>query len=178
MRLLVTVAVTLTFVLSSNLFADNLAALEQGQHVRIVMVGQGPLCEGMIQSLSGDNVTLTITKGSLECGSKRDVVSIAKDHIYQLSVTRRLTKGRVALKVLAGMGAVAALAALPLTSSDREDWLILGNVALPGLVGFGASLLVPNARQYVLLLTCPDRFHCFSRPNATPKQNPAIPNEK
>ena len=168
----------LALLFSINSFGGNLSGLQHGQHVRIVMVGEGPLCEATLEGLSDDHVTLTITNGSLECGSKGDHVSVAKDRIYQLSVTRHLTKGRVALKVLAGMGAVAALAAIPLNSSDRENLLILGNVAIPGMVGFGASLLVPKARQYLLLLTCPDRFHCFSSTNAPQQQIPAKLDER
>ena len=152
----------LTAFFGATAVAQDLTALHKQQHVRIAMVGQGSLCEGIIEGSTIETLALRLSSDTIECGSKGTIVTLSKTSVYAVSIERRLTKGRFVLKVLAGVGAVGALAIIPATSSDPESWLLLGNVGLPAIAAVGAAALVPKARQYVLLLTCPDRFHCFS----------------
>lgn len=168
------VAVLGLFV-SCSAFGQGLARLHPGQHLRIAMVGQGPLCEAALESITGVDVSLRLTGNTIECGTQGSIVTIAKQSIYQVAVQHRLTKRRVALKILASLGAVAALAAIPLTSSDPESWLLLGNVVIPAFAAVAAWKVVPNGRQYALLILCPDRFHCFSSPHPVQKESLAIP---
>jgi hypothetical protein len=160
-----------------NLLAQNLAGVHARQRIRVAMVGEGSLCEGTVESVSGVGLTMRLISDTVECGAKGNIETIAKESIYAVSTERHLTKGRIALKILAGMGAMAALAAIPLTSSDPESLLVLGNYAIPAMAGFAGWSVIPNAKRYVVLITCPDRFHCFADP-ATQSGNPARPDDK
>lgn len=165
MRLCVAVAVLLGY----SAVAQDLTALHKQQHVHIAMVGQGPLCDGTIEGSATETITVRLAADTVECGAKGSIATLWKTSVYAVAVERRLTKRRFALKVLAGMGAAGALAIIPATSSDPERWLVMSNAVLPAMAAFGAYRAVPNARQYVLILTCPDRFHCFSQTDVTPK---------
>ena len=140
-----------------------MTALQKRQHVTIAMVGQGPLCKGKIEGSMADTVIVRLVSDTVECGVKGSMVTVSKTSVYAVSIERYLTKQRFVLKIVAAVGAVGALAIIPATSSDPESWLIMGNGVLPAFTAFGAFQAVPNARHYVLLLTCPDRFHCFSQ---------------
>jgi hypothetical protein len=87
----------------------------------------------------------------------------------EIAPQKRLTRGRFAAKILLGIGGVAALTVIPLNSSDSESWLVLANGVIPGFIVYGAWKAVPNRRDYLVFITCPDRFHCFSDANRPPR---------
>jgi len=129
--------------------------------VHLAMIGQGPLCDAKVDSRSSDFVIVRVLKTTSACGRKGALIRISNESITGIAPEDRLTKGRVAAKILVGLAGVAALAAIPLTSSDPETWLLLGNGVLPGGIMYGAWKLVPERRDYALLLTCPDGRRCF-----------------
>lgn len=136
--------------------------LNGGRHVHLMILGQGPLCDGKVQDRSPDLVTVRLTKSTAECGFKGAILRLSKEQVVKIAPTERLTPGRVAAKVLLGMGGVAALCAIPLNSSDPESWLLIGNPVIPGFVVYGAWRAVPKRHDYLIFLTCPDRLTCFS----------------
>lgn len=174
MKLIAAVGLLLGF----QLFADDLSILRSGQHLHIAMIGQGPLCEGTLVSARGGVVIVRTSITTLECGAKGDIMTIPKESVVNLLATRRLTKGRVALKVLAALGAVAALSAFPLNSSDPESRMIFTNLVIPAGAAYAGWRLVPERRDYVLLIPCPDRMHCFLAATGSQKESPPIPGEK
>jgi hypothetical protein len=164
-------------VFAFDLVAQNLAGVHAKQRIRVAMVGEGSLCEGTIESVTGVGLTMRTRSDTVECGVKGSIATIAKESIYAISTERHLTKGRLALKIVAAMGAIAALATIPLTSSDPESLLVLGNYAIPATAGFIGWSLVPSARRQVVLITCPDRFHCFPGSSTRPG-SPTPPDER
>jgi hypothetical protein len=93
-----------------------------------------------------------------------ETIRITSDRPVAFYSRKRLTRGRVAGKVLLGLAGIAALAAFPLAHVDRdpESWLVLGNVAVPATVVGVAWLVVPERTDYTITLTCTDRFSCFA----------------
>jgi hypothetical protein len=128
------------------------------------MVGGAWLCDGKVESVSGVGLALRLTSDTIECGQKGALVTVPASALYSVRNEKMLTKGRVALKIAAALGAIAAVAAIPLTSSDPESLLIIANPVIPGLAGLAGWSVVPAGKRHVLLITCPDRFHCFSDP--------------
>jgi hypothetical protein len=153
---------------SKSLGAD-LTSLSKAQHVHLAMLGFGPLCNGKVEERSADALTIKLEKTTSECGRKGETIRVAKEKVSDITPQDQLTKGRIAAKVLLGLGGVAALATIPLHSSDRESWLLLANGVLPGFIVYGAWKAVPNRRDYLVFMTCPDRFHCFSDANRSSK---------
>lgn len=133
--------------------------------MHLVMLGHGPLCDGKVQDHSPDSVTVRLAKTTAECGFKGAMLHISKEQVVEIAPTERLTPGRIAAKVLLGIGGVAALCAIPLNSSDPESWLLIGNPVIPGFVVYGAWQGIPKRHDYLIFLTCPDRLHCFSSTN-------------
>jgi len=150
---------------ASTSFATDLALLDKGRNVHLAMVGQGPLCDAKVDSRSADLVIVRVLKTTPACGRKGALIRISSESINGIAPEERLTKGRVAAKIGLGLAGVAALCAVPLTSSDPEAWLIVGNGVIPGFVMWGAWKIVPQRRDYAILLTCTDSLHCFSDAN-------------
>ena len=101
------------------------------------MIGQGPLCDAKVDSRSVDFVTVKVLSASPECGRKGALIRISSERINGIAPEEHLTKGRIAAKIGVGLAGVAALAAVPLTSSDPESWLVF-NPVIPGFIMFGA----------------------------------------
>src|SRR5437879_4699122 len=120
------------FSLASKSFAADLTLLDKGRNVHLAMVGQGPLCDAKVDARSADFVTVRVLKATPECGGKGALIRISSESISGIAPEERLTKGRVAAKIGLGLAGVAALCAVPLTSSDPETWLIVGNGVIPG----------------------------------------------
>jgi hypothetical protein len=116
---------------SVQLFGRDLSALDKGRNVRLVMVGEGPLCQGKIVSSSPAAATVRLSRTAPECGQRDQMIYVSSDNVVDLVPERHATRGRILSKVLAGCAGVAALAVVPLTSSDPESLLILANVVLP-----------------------------------------------
>jgi hypothetical protein len=150
------------FSVASRSVAADLTLLDKGRNVHLAMIGQGPLCDAKVDSRSSDFVIVRVLKTTSACGRKGTLIRLSSESIDGIAPEERLTKGRVAAKILLGLAGVAALCAVPLTSSDPETWLIVGNGVFPGFVMWGAWKIVPERRDYAILLTCPDRLHCFS----------------
>lgn len=127
------------------------------------MVGEGPLCDAQVEIPSSAAVTLRLLKTTVECGNKGDLIRIRAEDAVDLVPERRLTEGRVAAKLLLGAAGVGVLALYPLSSSDPESLLILGNAVIPAMVMFGAWKAVPKRLDYLVIVTCSDRRHCVSK---------------
>jgi len=147
--------------ISSKSFAADLMLLDKGRTVHFAMVGHGPLCDANVQERSPDVVSVRLLKTTYECGHKGRVLRISKDQVLEILPEEHLSKERIAAKVLLALGGVAALAAIPLRSSDPESWLILANGVVPGFVAYAGWNAVSLRRDYVILLICPDSLHCF-----------------
>lgn len=145
-----------------QLFATDLSLLDTGRNVRFVLVGQGPLCGAKVVTPSSAVVTLKLSKTTPDCGRKDQLIYLSQENVVELVPQRRLTQRRIFAKVLLGFAGVAALAAIPLTSSDPESLLILGNFAGPAMVLYGAWRAIPRRLDYLVMMTCPDRQHCLS----------------
>lgn len=156
------------FSISPELFAADLTPLTKGRNVHLSMVGHGPLCDAKVEERSPDAVTLRLLKNTAECGRRGSLIVLTQDEAVGITPEERLTKRRVVAKVLLGIGGVAALCALPLTSSDPENWLIVANGVLPGFILYGGWRAVPRRLDYVILMKCPDSLHCFSEANHPP----------
>lgn len=154
-----------------QLFAKDLSALDKGRNVRLAMVGQGPLCEGKVVRSSPAVVTVKLSKAAPDCGRKDDLIYVSGANVVDLVPERSANQGRLVSKVLIGCAGVAALAAVPLTSSDPENFLILANVVLPAMLFYAGLRAVPRRVEYVLIMTCPDRRHCVS--TSAPTTQPA-----
>ena len=149
------------FSVASTSVAADLALLDKGRNVHLAMIGQGPLCDAKVDSRSSDFVIVRVLKTTPACGRKGALIRISSESINAIAPEERPTKGRVAAKIGLGLAGVAALCAVPLTSSDPETWLIVGNGVIPGFILFGAWKAVPQRRDYAILMTCPDSLHCF-----------------
>jgi hypothetical protein len=152
------------FSIPMRSFGTDLMPLNKGRHVHLAMVGHGPLCDAKVQEHSPDVVTVKLMKTTPKCGPKGEMIRISEEAV-DVVPEKRLTRGRIVAKILLGIGVVAALSAIPLTNSDPESRLILANSVVPGFVVYGAWKAVPQRRDYLILLTCPDSLHCFSDAN-------------
>ena len=150
---------------SIKLFGADLMPLDKGRNVHLIMLGQGPLCDAKVEQRSQNTVTVRLLKTTSECGHQGELIHLSQDEVADLTAEQRLTKKRILAKVLLGSAAVAALTAVPLTSSDPESWLIVSNGVLPGFVVYGAWNAVLGRRDYLIFLNCSDRQHCFSDRN-------------
>jgi hypothetical protein len=166
----------LTLFVSYAAYAQDLSALQRGQLLRIAMVGQGPMCEARLVRQTDDGILLHMLTTGMECGTRGQTVRILKDQVSEVRVRARLTTARTALRVLAGLGAVAGAGAIAAHVGGVEGAFF----AIPAapLAASGAWMLVPHRREAVLFITCPDRFHCFSEQAAAPSKNPSPPDEK
>jgi hypothetical protein len=150
------------FSVLSRLLAADLTALNKGRTVHLAMIGQGPLCDAKVDARSPDVLTVRLVKTTPACGKKGELIRISKERAMDIAPEERLTKGRVAAKILLGLAGVAALTAIPLTSSDPESWLLVANGVVPASIVYGAWKAVPRRRDFAILLTCTDSLHCFS----------------
>lgn len=148
--------------LPAQLFATDLSLLDTGRNVRLILVGQGPLCEAKVVTPSSLVVTLKVSKATLTCGAKNQLIYVSQENVLELVPERRLTQRRILSKVLLGLAGIAAFATIPLISSDPESVLILGNFALPAIVVYAAWKAIPRRLDYLVMMTCPDRQHCVS----------------
>jgi hypothetical protein len=144
------------------LFGTDLSLLDPGRTVRLIRVGQGLLCEAKVVSPSPTVVALKLSGSTAACGAKFNQIYISAADVTELVPERRLTGGRVVAKILLGAAGVATLAAVPLTSSDPESRMILGNFAIPGTVLYVAWRAIPRGLDYLVILTCSDHQRCFS----------------
>ena len=163
MRILVSATFLFCTVLldATRLLGADLARLNEGRNVHLVMLGHGLLCDAKVQERWPDRVTLKLLKTTAECGAKGELIHLSKQKAQEIVEEERLTKRRIIAKVFAGLGAVALLAVVPLTSSHGDNWLLLGNFAIPGFAAYKASELVPSRLDYLILMTCNDSLHCF-----------------
>jgi len=156
-----------------RLLADDLAVLRNGQRVAIAMVGEGPLCTAAVERISNKDVRLRTTQTTLECGTKGELLSVPRDRIYRLSISRIPMPGRAAIKASLAIGASVAAWKIPLSSRDPQTAYLLR-----GLIGFAAAggwKIIPERREYVLLITCPSRMQCFSAAHKFPQENQLTP---
>ncbi|MBV9082974.1 MAG: hypothetical protein JOZ62_09875 [Acidobacteriaceae bacterium] len=158
-RMLITIS---ALSCAADAVAANLTALKKGQNVHVAMVGYGHLCDTKVQDRTADMLTLSILKTTRECGVKGALIRITEPRIAELRWERRSTKRRVSARILLSMAGVGALCAVPLTSSDPETWLLVGNYAIPALVVEKIWNAVPDREDYVLMLTCTDPLLCFA----------------
>jgi hypothetical protein len=144
-------------------FGADLTPLTAGRHVHVVMLGHGLLCDGKVQLRTPDQVTVRLRTTTAACGQRGELLRISKEQATEIAPEKRLTKGRIAARLLLGAAGIAALTAIPLTGSDPENWLFLVNGVLPGFIACGAWRVVPERTDYVVLMACPDSLHCFSK---------------
>jgi hypothetical protein len=152
---------------SVQLFGRDLSSLDKGRNVRLVMVGEGPLCQGKIVSSSRAAATVRLSEAAPDCGEKDQLIYLSGDNVVDLVPEHHATRGRILSKVLAGCAGVAVLAAVPLTSSDPESLLILANVVLPAAAFYAGWRIVPKRLDYLVIMNCPDRRHCVSSSQAS-----------
>lgn len=148
--------------LPGQLCGSDLSILDKGRNVRLTAVGQGLLCEGRVVTSSSAVVTIRLSKAAPDCGGKDQPIYVSGSNVVDLVPERRPSRGRIVSKVLVGCAGVAALAAVPLTSSDPESLLILTNPVIPAAVFYAGWRTVPKRLDYLLIMTCPDRHHCVS----------------
>jgi hypothetical protein len=148
--------------LAPSSFGMDLSVLNKGRNVHLAMIGNGPLCDAKVDERARLSVTLRLLKTTAECGRKGETIRLANERILELVPQKRLTRKRIAAKLLLGAAGVAALAVFPLTSPDPESWLVLENGVVPGFVMFGAWRAVPQRQDYLLLMACPDSRQCFA----------------
>ena len=138
------------------------------------MVGHGPLCNGRVRERSANAVIVTLLNTTAECGPKGRTIRIAEDQPVDIAPEEHLTQRRVAAKIGLGFVGIAALALVPLTGSDPENWLLLANPVVPGFIMYGAWKIIPRRRDYLVQLKCRDSLHCFSDPSRVPGSLPQI----
>jgi hypothetical protein len=127
------------------------------------MLGHGLLCDGKVQLRTPDQVTIRLQTTTAECGQRGELLRISQKQAIEIAPEKRLTKGRIAGRLLLGAAGIAALTAIPLTGSDPENWLFLANGGLPSVIAYTAWRVVPERTDYVVLMACPDSLHCFSK---------------
>ncbi len=139
--------------------------LTKGCHVHLAMVGYGPLCDAKVQTRLPEWVTLRLMNTTSECGQEGQLLRISRDEAVELVPEQRLTRKRVLMKVLAVTGSVAASIAIGV--SNPVTAVLLLNPVSQALFDCVAWEAVPRRLDYLLLMTCPDRLHCFSDANRT-----------
>lgn len=141
--------------------AANLALLHKGQHLHLAVVAHGELCEVRLKQRLPHSLTVQVISGKSVCGSKDSVISIPEELILDMSPEETLTKRRIAARCLLGVGGLAVLSAVPLTSSDPETWFLIANPVTPAFSAFLGRKAMPARRDYFVLLNCPDPASCL-----------------